>query len=205
MPLLQLPPITTIIHYKTNTKNTTRVNTKEVCGNECIFQHPFFWQNWLGVNDEIFMLFLSGIVYWTILFAIEQKAMKENIQSGIKNALKMIRSQVKFSSNSFKLASFKPPRIDDSDVMEERGRTDKIIAARQAHEEAIVISNLTKRYPNGNFLAVDQISFAVAKEQFFGLLGINGNFPLSLPCLNKTVFDLLNCLRNPSTPFTHAD
>jgi len=50
----------------------------------------------------------------------------------------------------------------------------QIISSHHVNDEAIVAHNLTKQYTKGNFLAVDQLSFAVGKEQFFGLLGING-------------------------------
>ena len=77
-----------------------------------------------------------------------------------KNWMKGIRSM--FSSHnkkSFNLTTIKPPNLADGDHMT---------------EEAIVVHNLMKHYSNGKFLAVDQLSFAVGKEQFFGLLGING-------------------------------
>ncbi|XP_054165011.1 phospholipid-transporting ATPase ABCA3-like [Oppia nitens] len=169
----------------------------EVCGNECIFQHPFFWFNWLGVNDEIAMLVMDGILYWLILFAIDTNALggggggdggqgsggtgtgSRGGSGGLSGRLMAVLKGVRnlFSGHtkrSFTLKTMKAPNTSDNDVLDERQRVDKIIASHHMADEAIVVQNLTKRYSNGKFLAVDQLSFAVGKEQFFGLLGING-------------------------------
>jgi ATP-binding cassette subfamily A (ABC1) protein 3 len=146
-----------------------------VCGNECIFQHPFYWFNWLGVNDEIAMLILDGCLYWLILFAIDTNSFSTGFRTRSKGFLRGVRNLFNgHNKKSFDLTRMSAPNVNDSDVVDERQRAEKIIAARHMSEEAIVVNNLTKRYSNGKFLAVDQLSFAVGKEQFFGLLGING-------------------------------
>ncbi|UXI18727.1 anaphase-promoting complex [Sarcoptes scabiei] len=149
----------------------------EVCGNECIFQHPFFWFNWLGVNDEIFMLLFDTFLYWCLLALLDNKRIRELISRklrtfyhGTKDVLTVSRS-----TKSFKLERMGHGQsFTDKDVLEERARTEKILAAKKMDQEALCVHNLTKIYPNGNFKAVDQLCFAVSKEQFFGLLGING-------------------------------
>lgn len=146
-----------------------------MCGNECIFQHPFFWFNWLGVNDEVAMLILDGFLYWILLFAIDTGVFKDMFKGKGKDWMKSLRSMFgSHNKRSFNLTTIKPPNCADSDVMDERHRAEKIISSHHMSEEAIVVHNLMKRYTNGKFLAVDQLSFAVGKEQFFGLLGING-------------------------------
>jgi len=121
------------------------------------------------------MLILDGILYWLILFAIDQSSFKSTFKNRFKDLMKGTRSLFNsHNKKSFKLTTIKPPNLADHDVMDERLRAEKIISARHVSEEAIVVHNLMKRYSNGKFLAVDQLSFAVGKEQFFGLLGING-------------------------------
>ncbi|CAB9510069.1 Retinal-specific ATP-binding cassette transporter [Seminavis robusta] len=58
---------------------------------------------------------------------------------------------------------------DDDDVIAEQQR----VLGGQANEDAIVMSELTKIYPNGK-IAVNQLSLGIAPGECFGLLGING-------------------------------
>ena len=146
-----------------------------MCGNECIFQHPFFWFNWLGVNDEVLMLILDGILYWLVLFAIDQRSVRDGLKRNLRQTYKSFKSMFHgYNTKSFNLQTIKTHSSEDSDVSDERLRVEKLISSHHQCDEAIVVHNLAKRYSNGGFLAVDQISFGVAKEQFFGLLGING-------------------------------
>ncbi len=45
---------------------------------------------------------------------------------------------------------------------------------RAAHESAVSVTNLVKRYPKAKTNAVDDVSFAVSRGEIFGLLGPNG-------------------------------
>lgn len=147
----------------------------EVCGNECIFQHPFFWFNWLGVNDEIFMLLFDAVLYWCLLALLDNKKIREAVMKKFRSVTGRARDAVRSrSSKTFKLERMGGSSFIDKDVLEERARAEKILASQKTNMEAIVVHNLSKIYPNGNFRAVDQLTFSVAKEQFFGLLGING-------------------------------
>ena len=146
-----------------------------MCGNECIFQHPFFWFNWLGVNDEIFMLLFDAVLYWCLLALLDNKKIREAVNKQLGKITGRARDVVRSrSSKSFKLERMGGSNFIDKDVLEERARAERILAGQKHESEAIVVHNLSKIYPNGNFRAVDQLTFAVAKEQFFGLLGING-------------------------------
>ena len=58
---------------------------------------------------------------------------------------------------------------DDDDVITEQER----ILKGEANEDSIVISELTKVYPNGK-VAVNRLSLGIAPGEVFGLLGING-------------------------------
>ena len=56
--------------------------------------------------------------------------------------------------------------------------------------EAVVINNLTKRY--GSLVAVDGVSFSVAREEVFGLLGPNG-------AGKTTTVEMIEGLRKPDS------
>jgi ATP-binding cassette subfamily A (ABC1) protein 3 len=58
---------------------------------------------------------------------------------------------------------------EDEDVIAETQR----ILSGEANDDAILLSDLKKEYPNGK-LAVDGLSFGIPAGQCFGLLGING-------------------------------
>lgn len=58
---------------------------------------------------------------------------------------------------------------DDDDVLAEQQR----VAAGEANDDAIVMSELSKIYPNGK-IAVNKLSLGIAPGECFGLLGING-------------------------------
>lgn len=77
----------------------------------------------------------------------------------------------KFWSNR-KTSNYQNRKESDSDVVEERARVKQLIHDGRTSEEAIVVNDLTKWF--GNFLAVDHLTFAVHKNECFGLLGVNG-------------------------------
>lgn len=58
---------------------------------------------------------------------------------------------------------------DDDDVVAEEQR----VQQGEANEDAIVMSELTKIYPNGK-MAVNKLSLGIPPGECFGLLGING-------------------------------
>ena len=58
---------------------------------------------------------------------------------------------------------------DDDDVVAEQQR----VLEGRANDDAIVMSELTKIYPNGK-IAVNKLSLGIAPGECFGLLGING-------------------------------
>lgn len=64
--------------------------------------------------------------------------------------------------------------------VQENSKSRKIIQENRTSDYSLVVSDLTKIYPANNFMAVDQLSFSVDKREFFGLLGVNGNYLLIL-------------------------
>ena len=60
---------------------------------------------------------------------------------------------------------------DDDDVIAEQQR----VHNGNSNGDAIVISELSKVYPNGK-IAVDKLSLGIPQGECFGLLGINGKF-----------------------------
>ena len=74
-----------------------------------------------------------------------------------------------------------PPRFEDGFVARLRGQSPARLQARsdlpprrevEASGEVISVTHLTRRF--GSFSAVDDVSFAVARGEIFGLLGANG-------------------------------
>lgn len=123
------------------------------------------------------MLLLDAVLYWSLLALLDNKTIREAISQRISSFYRGTKDVMKVSrsTKSFKLERMgHGAAFTDKDVLEERARTEKILAAKKMNQEALCVHNLTKVYPNGNFRAVDQLCFSVSKEQFFGLLGING-------------------------------
>ncbi|UJR14570.1 hypothetical protein I4U23_001566 [Adineta vaga] len=63
---------------------------------------------------------------------------------------------------------------EDSDVAEERNRIEKM-SDEDKQNEALVVDNLSKRYPGSSVPAVNRLTFTVPYRQCFGLLGFNGS------------------------------
>lgn len=121
------------------------------------------------------MLLFDAVLYWAILAMLDNQILRESISKRLRSFYQGTRDVMRSkSSKSFKLERLGGAGFTDKDVLEERARTERILASKKTDNEALVVHNLTKIYPNGNFKAVDQLAFAVGKEQFFGLLGING-------------------------------
>lgn len=60
----------------------------------------------------------------------------------------------------------------DSDVADEKHRIDSNSVTHLMETDSVIVKNLTKDY--GGFRAVDGISFGIAPNECFGLLGQNG-------------------------------
>ena len=121
------------------------------------------------------MLLFDAVLYWSLLALLDNKRIRESVTKQWRKFTNRTRDAVRSrSSKMFKLERMGGSNFIDKDVLEEKARAEKILASNKTDSEAIVVHNLSKIYPNGNFRAVDQLTFSVAKEQFFGLLGING-------------------------------
>lgn len=141
---------------------------KQVCGDNCYDQWPFFWSGWFGINAELSMLVVDAIIFWSLLVLIECKSLRHQIWSVVMKSLSFKRY---FFSASFR---WKIPRfVDNKELHKEHRRIERAIQDGKVDQYSMVVNNLTKVYSN-DFTAVDQLSFIVDKQEFFGLLGVNG-------------------------------
>ncbi|KAG9509130.1 ATP-binding cassette sub-family A member 3 [Fragariocoptes setiger] len=146
---------------------------KAVCGDECFNQWPFFWTGWFGINTELMMLVVDAALLWFILTLIECQTIRQRIWSMLtpSHSLNKLKSTMsRWSANyRWKIPHF----VDNQDLCHENSRIEKIIQQSAMNQYSMVVGNLTKVY-SGDFHAVDNLSFAVDKQEFFGLLGVNG-------------------------------
>lgn len=109
---------------------------------------------------EVIFLALEGVLYLVAAIYID-------ILSSNPEAMLMFQKFCCCTSSSERSAVAAIP--DDDDVIAEQQR----VLNGEANDDAIVMSELTKIYPNGK-IAVDKLSLGIAPGECFGLLGING-------------------------------
>ena len=109
---------------------------------------------------EIIFLALEGVLYLGLAIAID-------ILSSNPEAMAFFQKTFCCQSSSKNSAVADIP--DDDDVIAEQQR----VASGAANNDAIVMSKLSKIYPNGK-IAVNKLSLGIAPGECFGLLGING-------------------------------
>lgn len=109
---------------------------------------------------EIIFLAVESVAYLVVAIYID-------IFSSNPEAMAFVQKTFCCRSSSANSAVAAIP--DDDDVVTEQQR----VLDGRANEDAIVMSELTKIYPNGK-IAVNQLSLGIAPGECFGLLGING-------------------------------
>lgn len=109
---------------------------------------------------EIIFLALEAFLYLALAIGID-------ILSSNPEAMAFFQKTFCFQSSSENSAVAE--LADDDDVIAEQQR----VAAGEANDDAIVMSDLSKVYPNGK-IAVHKLSLGIAPGECFGLLGING-------------------------------
>lgn len=145
---------------------------KQVCNNECYDQWPFFWTGWFGVNVEIAMLIFDACLLWFILILIEHRSLRTRIVGSFRKASLFGSSLSKLRGYRWNVPQFSGGSNRECGVEQLKCR--RIIAENRTLDYSLVVSDLTKVYSSNNFRAVDHLSFLVDKQEFFGLLGVNG-------------------------------
>lgn len=180
---------------------------KSVCENECFDQWPFFWTGWFGVNVEIAMLVFDACLLWFILIMIEHRGLRTKLGGSLKYLnfwdnfcfdwsqwIERIRGNC-WNVPQFRFTCAKA----DKELRAEEEKCRQVVEQNRTADHAMVVLDLTKVYPSNNFKAVDWLSFAVEKGEFFGLLGVNGEYQLNnQPNLDLGYFD---CISNTITRF----
>ncbi|XP_052061510.1 phospholipid-transporting ATPase ABCA3-like [Mytilus californianus] len=118
-----------------------------------------------GVGLYILFLVAQGVVYFAILFMIENDVFNK------------CRYKVN-NGNSTSVSDFPSDEAsidgkqEDNDVAEEKHRINSNSVTHLMETDSVIVKNLTKYY--GRFHAVECISFGIAPNECFGLLGQNG-------------------------------
>ena len=114
----------------------------------------------LNIRLQILFLALESVVYLVAAIYID-------ILSSNPEVMALFQKFCCFTRSSEKSAVQTIP--DDDDVIAEQQR----VLNGGANDDAIVMSELTKIYPNGK-IAVNALSLGIPSGECFGLLGING-------------------------------
>lgn len=159
---------------------------RQVCNNECFDQWPFFWTGWFGVNVELAMLVFDACLYWFILVLIESRSMRSSLFSSLNNYCTPVKSANRLISKANSYCWRVPQFCDNKHKREQEDKTLQIIQSGNTSQYSMVVNDLSKVYSANHFKAVDGLSFAVDKREFFGLLGVNGKFSFSLSARQPT-------------------
>lgn len=142
----------------------------EVCCQDCgngtycfIPRSPFGMDRW-GSGREMFYLFLVGIVLFLLLWFFETNVY------GIWYWIRSIPGRR--SREDIEMGVHEPDTSEDNDVAAERATVEALVQRGGMAHEALVVLNLKKNFQS--LQAVDNLTFAVHKNECFGLLGVNG-------------------------------
>ncbi|GBP54723.1 ATP-binding cassette sub-family A member 3 [Eumeta japonica] len=127
--------------------------TNNIEAGEKLDEYPHFTWGEPGIAKSLTLMFISCVIFWTILMIVEYRLPQ-----------KIFNKKVE------------PPSLgnlsdEDDDVREEK-RHAETIRFSNLYKHNLVSKKLTKYY--GKNLAVNQVSFTVADDECFGLLGVNG-------------------------------
>lgn len=142
----------------------------EVCcqecanGTYCYIPHSAFSADRWGSGREMLYLFFVGIVLFLLLAFFESNVY------GIWYRIKSLsggrlRGDIEMSVHT-------PSSAEDDDVATERAAVEELVKNGRMAKEALVVLNLKKNFRA--LQAVDNLTFAVHKNECFGLLGVNG-------------------------------
>ncbi|XP_075727970.1 phospholipid-transporting ATPase ABCA3-like isoform X4 [Rhipicephalus microplus] len=144
------------------------------CGNGtyCYIPHsPFGMDRW-GSGREMLYLFLVGIVLFLLLAFFETNVY------GIWYWIRSLPCRTchedgaTVSLTDIELGVHTPGATEDDDVAAERAVVEALVQRGSAAQEALAVLNLRKNFRS--LQAVDNLTFAVHKNECFGLLGVNG-------------------------------
>lgn len=137
------------------------------CGNGtyCYIPHsPFGIDRW-GSGREMFYLFFVGIILFLLLAFFESNVY------GIWYRAKSLLGRR--SHEDIEMGVHHTSGIpEDNDVASERAAVEALVKRGGMAHEALVVLNLKKNFRS--LQAVDNLTFAVHKNECFGLLGVNG-------------------------------
>ncbi|XP_071106304.1 phospholipid-transporting ATPase ABCA3-like [Haliotis cracherodii] len=139
------------------------------CVDSCLYNNEnyFGWaQN--GIGRMLIFLAIQGVVYFSLLFAIELNLFKKLFY-----AIRNLGSGSRRSSFLSRQLSNTDSRIqEDSDVATERARLANQSLHQLFQSDKLLLQEVVKDYDINR--AVDHISVGIPQGECFGLLGVNG-------------------------------
>ncbi|XP_067672614.1 phospholipid-transporting ATPase ABCA3-like [Haliotis asinina] len=139
------------------------------CVDSCLYNNEnyFGWEQ-NGIGRMLVFLSIQGVVYFSLLFAIEL-----NLFQQIFYAISSIGSESRRSSVLMRQLSNTDSRIqEDSDVATERARLANNSLYQLFQSDKLLLKEVVKDYDH--LCAVDHISVGIPQGECFGLLGVNG-------------------------------
>lgn len=122
------------------------------------------------------MLVFDACLLWFILILIEHRSLRNRL-SGFFCPFNVVRF---LSQHGGRIRAYcwKVPQFGatSNDMTIEQTKSRNVVEQNRTSDYSLVVNGLTKIYPSNNFKAVDELSFVVDKQEFFGLLGVNGNY-----------------------------
>ncbi|KAE9551192.1 hypothetical protein FO519_005605 [Halicephalobus sp. NKZ332] len=115
---------------------------------------------WDLMGIHFFGLILDGLMFLIILILIEYKSV----------IFKILRKRERMLTRKLLGKYHRDRKLLDEDVQREQNFVENL---KGFEDYGLVVQGLSKAY-NGEFLAVEDLSFAVEKGECFGLLGVNG-------------------------------
>ncbi|XP_070383250.1 phospholipid-transporting ATPase ABCA3-like isoform X2 [Dermacentor albipictus] len=136
------------------------------CGNGsyCYIPHSPFGMDRSGSGREMLYLFFVGIILFLLLAFFETNVY------GIWYRIRSLLGQR--SRKDIEMCAHGVDTAEDDDVAAERAAVEALVKEGNTADEALVALNLKKNFRA--LQAVDNLTFAVHKNECFGLLGVNG-------------------------------
>ncbi|XP_077492875.1 phospholipid-transporting ATPase ABCA3-like isoform X2 [Amblyomma americanum] len=153
------------------------------CGNDtyCYIPHSAFSVDRWGSGREMLYLFFVGTVLFLLLAFFESNVYGIWYRIKSLSGGRLRGGALEFVNGAFKtghaptdieLSVNAPSTAEDGDVAAERAAVEDLVKSGRMGKEALVVLNLKKNFRA--LQAVDNLTFAVHKNECFGLLGVNG-------------------------------
>ncbi len=120
------------------------------------------WFNPISYVNSFYLRFIAyGLIYFLIILFIEMKYYQK--------IFRIFKKSLNHNKNEFELQESEP-----QGVRQESQQVSQLVRSGAFNSEALIVDKLTKVFKK-SLIVPNKLSFAVHKEECFGLLGINGS------------------------------